>query len=646
MSTTFYARSRRGNWLNTPCCQAILSFLLFSLFFLPAAIAQPALTTTSCGFRVTTQVIYNSPQPGQTTFRWTVQNTNPGNGKNGTYQDLGHLDQQFNACVSPAAYLSGGTYGKDKSQSCVAGDVLKFDQGTNGTTPTVYQAVFAGLTYAPVLVNAVFKGGRDGCCAGQIYGVGCCTVAPGEITGTQTVCAGTAPAPLGSATAATGNGTVGYQWQSNTTGCEAAFADVPGATGAMYAPPAGLAQTTYYRRVAVNALNNGATTCRSISNCVTVTVNNVAGGTIGNAQTICSGGDPAALTSLADATGTGPITYQWQQSTTGCNAAFADVAGATSATYDPAALSATTYYRRVATSTLNGAACAASSNCVAITATAPASLLGTQVTGSLRFSGGSVNYFNSANGFVPAGCGNSGTGSTTATIADPNPEFCFADGANQDNANFSGNTLTISDISNQFGSTNFTMTFQLAPGIVTAVNEVSDNFPNGGATFTLANDLLTVSVPAFYSNGNYAVVYSFTTTCGQPTARAFARASLSPAARTAPKAVAAADAARATPSYNPSAPSAAAAVAISASAAPNPHSGVVKFVLRSAEGGPATLELYNLFGQRVGTLFKGEMAAGQEKTIDYTVPTGHGANLVYKFQVNDKHVTGRLLSIE
>ena len=77
----------------------------------------------------------------------------------------------------------------------------------------------------------------------------------------------------------------------------------------------------------------------------------------------------------------------------------------------------------------------------AVVQQAHADLVGTSVTGSLRFNGVPTNYFNAANGFVPAGYGNS-SGSPTVTIG-PGPEFGFNDSANLDTANFTGNMLTI-----------------------------------------------------------------------------------------------------------------------------------------------------------------------------------------------------------
>ncbi|MES2774678.1 MAG: DUF4394 domain-containing protein [Bacteroidota bacterium] len=140
-----------------------------------------------------------------------------------------------------------------------------------------------------------------------------------------------------------------------------------------------------------------------------------------------------------------------------------------------------------------------------------ATLLETMVTGNLNFGGNSTNYFNSANGFVPAGCNNSGLGSTTVTITDPNSEFCYLDGANNDVVNFTNNTLTITDVaSTGAGALNFTMTFQLTPGAVGAVSETSDNFPNGGMNASLVGNLLTITMPGFSGPGSYSASYSFT----------------------------------------------------------------------------------------------------------------------------------------
>ncbi|MBU3742724.1 MAG: hypothetical protein FGM24_10630, partial [Candidatus Kapabacteria bacterium] len=184
----------------------------------------------------------------------------------------------------------------------------------------------------------------------------------GSISATQTICDGGDPAAFTSV-AATGDGTITYQWQLNTNIATPNWSNISGATLATY--DAGVLNAdAQYRRVATSTLNSVA--CTLISNVVTVTVNNMTAGTIAGDQTICDGGDPAAFTSVA-ATGDGTITYQWQLNTNIATPSWSNISGATSATYDAGVLNADAQYRRVATSTLNSVACTATSNVVTVT---------------------------------------------------------------------------------------------------------------------------------------------------------------------------------------------------------------------------------------------------------------------------------------
>ncbi|MBU3742678.1 MAG: T9SS type A sorting domain-containing protein, partial [Candidatus Kapabacteria bacterium] len=184
----------------------------------------------------------------------------------------------------------------------------------------------------------------------------------GSIAADQTICDGGDPAAFTSV-AATGDGTITYQWQLNTNLATPSWSNISGATSATY--DAGVLNAdAQYRRVATSTLNSVA--CTLISNVVTVTVNNLTAGSIAANQTICDGGDPAAFTSVA-ATGDGTITYQWQLNTNIATPSWSDIGGATSATYDAGVLNADAQYRRVATSTLNSIACTATSNVVTVT---------------------------------------------------------------------------------------------------------------------------------------------------------------------------------------------------------------------------------------------------------------------------------------
>lgn len=162
---------------------------------------------------------------------------------------------------------------------------------------------------------------------------------PGVIGNNQGICEGETPAPLVETTApAGGNGTYTYQWQvaSNIAG---PYSDIPGATGAGYAPPA-LMATTYYRRHVFSG------PCDEYSAPVTITVTPALNaGSVGNDQFICKGDNPVIFTeTLPPSGGTGVFTYQWEKAID--LASFAVVGGATSVVYDPPALDTTTFYRR------------------------------------------------------------------------------------------------------------------------------------------------------------------------------------------------------------------------------------------------------------------------------------------------------------
>ncbi|MBT2559014.1 gliding motility-associated C-terminal domain-containing protein [Hymenobacter sp. ISL-91] len=192
-------------------------------------------------------------------------------------------------------------------------------------------------------------------------------VVPGTIAADQTVCVGSAPAPLTSTAAPTGGtGSFAFQWESSLD--NAIWTAVANGTGETYAPGP-LTVTTFFRR----QVSSGP--CDSIaSNVVTITVTPaLTAGTIAADQTVCTGAAPDLLTSPTAATGgNGPITYQWESSAD--NATWTPIPGATNATYQPVALTATTYFRRRASS---GAGCApAISNVVTITV-APAVVAGT-----------------------------------------------------------------------------------------------------------------------------------------------------------------------------------------------------------------------------------------------------------------------------
>ncbi len=78
-------------------------------------------------------------------------------------------------------------------------------------------------------------------------------------------------------------------------------------------------------------------------------------------------------------------------------------------------------------------------------------------------------------------------------------------------------------------------------------------------------------------------------------------------------------------------------------AAPNPFTDKVRFNLVSAVSGNGSLELYNVLGQRVSTVFTGYVQAGVEFQKEYSVPVAQRNTLIYVFRVGNQRATGKLL---
>ena len=76
---------------------------------------------------------------------------------------------------------------------------------------------------------------------------------------------------------------------------------------------------------------------------ITGTMSVLTPGTASASQNVCSGGTPASLSATSPTGGVPPYTYLWQNSSDG--SVFNDISGATSLTYQPGALTNTTFYR-------------------------------------------------------------------------------------------------------------------------------------------------------------------------------------------------------------------------------------------------------------------------------------------------------------
>jgi hypothetical protein len=80
------------------------------------------------------------------------------------------------------------------------------------------------------------------------------------------------------------------------------------------------------------------------------------------------------------------------------------------------------------------------------------------------------------------------------------------------------------------------------------------------------------------------------------------------------------------------------------SAYPNPFSDKVKFVVNSSMAGKGSLEVYNMLGQKVKTVYQGHMVTGIQ-TFELNLPRQQLSNLLYVLKIGDKRVSGKLLQL-
>lgn len=273
-------------------------------------------------------------------------------------------------------------------------------------------------------------------------------IANNGITGDQSLCAGGAVTPLGSAINPTGgDGSFAYQWsQSIDNGTT--WTDITGATGSSYDPGTVTVTTSYIRTVTSGA-------CSSTSNTVTITVSPVLSNTaIGAAQTICAGTTPAILDGQAATGGNGSYTYQWETSPD-CNV-WTAIPGATGEDYQPAALMSTTSFRRKVTS----GPCEAVSACVTITVNSQPDGSITGPAATCAYDAASV-VFNASAGTAPFTVvlnvsGPSGTSTLSQAVPSNGPFTITVIPANSAAGNY---TVSIASITDNIGcakSTGFT----------------------------------------------------------------------------------------------------------------------------------------------------------------------------------------------
>ncbi|MDX1363294.1 MAG: gliding motility-associated C-terminal domain-containing protein [Arenibacter latericius] len=179
-------------------------------------------------------------------------------------------------------------------------------------------------------------------------------ISGGESSEDQVICEGEAPASI-TITNGTEAGTgISFQWYSSTDNIN--YTVINGETGENLNFANGLTTSTYFKRHTTNT-NNGFA-CEAFSTPTLVTLLSLTPGSIADTQTVCGTENIPPLISIENATSNGAITYSWQSSTDG--EIWEDIANENQPTYTPInSGEIQTYYRRVATSTIESTSCEA-----------------------------------------------------------------------------------------------------------------------------------------------------------------------------------------------------------------------------------------------------------------------------------------------
>lgn len=154
-----------------------------------SAVSLPAVSNCTTAYVVTLESI---TQVGSNyEWVWSIQNPNPGNGSNGTIQNLSHWDITLGECLEFSDIVSGATstdnitwtsftpsYQQDMSMQNFCNvntdSVIKFDVGTSGTAKTYCKLVISKNLSVDMDALAYYKSGvNTGCGTTCFPGFGC-----------------------------------------------------------------------------------------------------------------------------------------------------------------------------------------------------------------------------------------------------------------------------------------------------------------------------------------------------------------------------------------------------------------------------------------------------------------------------------------
>ncbi len=247
---------------------------------------------------------------------------------------------------------------------------IQWQSSLNGSTGWTNISGAIGTTYAPTsLTTTTYYQAIYSCtgldCNLATSNVQAITVVPNLTVQTQpqpiTECIGGTTSMSVVLTGGTGTGTVSYSWEQSATGSGGWSAATGATNSATYTPPSATAGTMYYRVIA-SATGNGCSSVTS-SNAKVDIIPNLTVQTQPQPITECVGGTTSLSVALTGGTGTGTVSYSWEQSATGSSGWSAATDATNSATYTPpSATAGTMYYRVIASATGNGCSSVTSNN--------------------------------------------------------------------------------------------------------------------------------------------------------------------------------------------------------------------------------------------------------------------------------------------
>jgi hypothetical protein len=161
-----------------------IGILAMSFFGLTAFAPKSKAVTTNLPGEYSVQMVSNTQVGEGYEWIWTVTNPNPGNGTNGTIQNLSHWSIAVANTITVqnvigVAYSTDGitwhnltpSVAVDKSNDCAIGTQLKFDYGTTGGEPTYYRLILDTDFAEDGTSIANFKSGsRTGCYTSSVSG--------------------------------------------------------------------------------------------------------------------------------------------------------------------------------------------------------------------------------------------------------------------------------------------------------------------------------------------------------------------------------------------------------------------------------------------------------------------------------------------